>query len=73
MTGPGAGTETLTFDLYSDAGRSTSYPSASPGVSGTSANMSSISITYYGRIPNNQDITVGSYATPSPLVFTVAY
>ncbi len=56
------GTDTLNFQLYQEAGRTTAWPSGAPGVSGVSANNAPVSSGIYGRIPALQDVQAGSYA-----------
>jgi spore coat protein U-like protein len=65
-----AGGDTLNFDLYTDAGRSSAFPSTAG--SGTSApSLAPITTNIYGRIPASQDVGVNSYART--LVATVEY
>jgi spore coat protein U-like protein len=64
------GGDTLNFNLYSDAGRTTAYPAAT-GTGGTAANLSPMTSNIYGRIPATQDVGVASYS--ATLVATVEY
>ena len=66
------GGDTLNFLLFTDSGRSTSFPSASAsGTPGTAADSSAISIPVYGRIPGSQNVGVASYT--ATLVAVVEY
>jgi spore coat protein U-like protein len=65
------GVETLDFELYSDAGRTTTYPSATEGITGNAANNAIITSNIYGRIAALQDVAVGSYSVT--LTATVEY
>ncbi|MBM4137859.1 MAG: spore coat protein U domain-containing protein [Nitrospira sp.] len=69
MTG---GAETLNFELYSDAGRTTVYPSSKTGPGTTSPSNAEIISNYYGRIPALQDVTQGNVFSAT-LTFTVEY
>lgn len=75
MTG-GLG-DTLNFELYTTAARNVVFPNASgPTVSGTSASKNSdITVSYYGRIPNGQDVSApDNYSTAvGGMVFTINY
>jgi spore coat protein U-like protein len=66
MTG---GVDTITFELYSDAGRSSVFESDNSGGSTTSTSINPIVQGIYGRIEPGQDVTVASYSTT--LVATV--
>ncbi len=57
------GTDTLNFEVYSDAGRSTVYPStkAGAGAGTTSASNNPQTVPYYGRIPVNQYVGANVY------------
>ena len=65
------GTENLNFQLYNEAGRTTTYASDN-SVGGTSApSLSPITTNIYGRIPASQDVGVASYS--AALTATVEY
>jgi spore coat protein U-like protein len=67
-----SGGNNLTFELYSDAGRSTVYPSASGGATPVVAGSNTeVTSTLYGRVPALQDAAAASYT--APLVATVEY
>jgi spore coat protein U-like protein len=67
-----SGTNNLTFELYSDAGRTTLYPSASGGATPVvSGNNNEVTSTIYGRVSALQDAAAASYT--APLVATVEY
>jgi len=74
MTGGG---DTLNFELYTTAARNVVFPNASgPTVSGiTVSKNSDITVDYYGRIPNGQDVSApANYSTAvGGMVFTVNY
>ncbi len=55
------GTDTLNFEMYTDAGRTTTWASASPGTTGTAADNTAITENVYGRIASGQDVQVGTY------------
>lgn len=55
------GPDTLNFEVYTDAGRTTTWPSTGPGVTGTAANNAADTRGIYGRIPALQDAATGSY------------
>jgi len=57
-----SGPEILNFLLFQEAARTTSWPDVSPGVTGTSANNSPITLDVYGRITELQDVATGAYA-----------
>jgi spore coat protein U domain-containing protein, fimbrial subunit CupE1/2/3/6 len=58
-----AGTEFLTYELYSDSGRATVWGAGSgSGVSPTAApSIAARSFPVYGRVAGGQDVAVGSY------------
>lgn len=72
--------EYLGYNLYTDAGRSLVW---GDGTSGTvtfggqfvhpPANQTTSPITIYGRIPANQNVSAGNYATASPITVIVEY
>ena len=55
------GTDTLNFDMYTDVGRTTAWPSIAPGVTGTAIDNTGITQNIYGRIAASQDVQVGTY------------
>ena len=59
------GGETLNFDLYSDAGphRCISHLTGSGATSVESPTNADNTITYYGRIPAQQDVKAGDFST----------
>lgn len=63
--------DNLDFELYSDSGRTTVYPSSAPGVGGTASNNSPITLNIYGRIPAEQDVSVDTYSRA--LTATIQY
>jgi spore coat protein U-like protein len=65
------GTDTLNFEMYTDTPGGTVWPSALPGVSGTTADNSPITQNIYGRIPALQDVEAGTYN--GTVVVTVEY
>ncbi|HPO36233.1 MAG TPA: spore coat U domain-containing protein [Syntrophales bacterium] len=65
------GTDNLTFQLYSDPGRSTVFPSDNSGSSENASSSAPITKNIYGRIPAGQDVSVGQYT--DSLVITVNY
>lgn len=56
----GASGEYLSYQLYSDAGRTSVWDGAAP-VSGTAANRSAFNLTVFGRVPAAQDVIEGAY------------
>lgn len=69
-----SGAESLNFELYSDAGRASVFPSTNAaGISGSStSNGVEIITNMYGRIPAGQDVTAGVTFTQT-LTVTVDY
>lgn len=65
------GTDTLNFQLYQESGRTTAYPSVTPGVTGTAANNNTITSNLYGRIAALQNVGTGIYN--GSVTFTVEY
>ena len=65
------GGDTLNFQLYSDAGRTTAYPAILTGGGTTAPNTNPITTNIYGRIPNSQNVGVANYTTI--LVATIEY
>jgi len=55
------GTDTLNFEMYQEVGRTTVWPAASVGVTGTAANNGINTLDIYGRITALQDVQVGTY------------
>lgn len=66
-----AGSNTLSFQLYTDASRTAVFPNTNLGGSTTSQGISPITQSIYGRISAGQDVTAASYT--STLVATVEY
>jgi spore coat protein U-like protein len=60
--------ENLNFELYSDVGRTTIYPSTNAGGSTLTPNNSPITSTIYGRVPAFQNASLDNYSK----VLTVA-
>jgi spore coat protein U-like protein len=54
------GTDFLAYELYTTAGRSTVWDTTNR-VGYTAASKASTSLTIYGRVPSNQDVSAGSY------------
>ncbi len=65
------GTDLLNFQLYTDSGRLTAYPSTKEGGGTSAPSNAEITTDIYGRIPNQQDVEVGSYTVT--LTATVEY
>jgi spore coat protein U-like protein len=66
------GTDNLSFEIYSNPGRTTVYPSDfAGGITGTSSNNSPNTQSLYGRITAGQDVQAGNYSRT--LVVTVEY
>lgn len=65
------GTDTLTFEIYEEAGRTTVFQSVSGTNTGTAADNNTITQNLYGRIPASQDVQVGSYS--GSVTVTVEY
>jgi len=55
-----AGTNFLTYEMYSDSGRTTVW-NATNTVSYTALTKATTGVTLYGRVPAGQDVPVGSY------------
>ena len=51
----------LTYEIYSNAGRTTVWNSSAP-VSYTAASKAASSLTVYGRVAGGQDVPAGSYS-----------
>lgn len=65
------GTDNLNFDLYSDAGRTTTFPVDNSGSATVATDNSPVTTNVYGRIPAQQNVGVGSYT--QTLTATVEY
>ena len=65
------GTDTLNYELYSDVGRSSVFPSALPGIPGPAADNNPITQNIYGRIAALQDVGPGLYT--GTVTVTVEY
>jgi spore coat protein U-like protein len=65
------GTDNLNYELYQEAGRTTLWPAAAPGVTGTAPSIVPITHGIYGRIPALQDVSVGNYS--GTVTITVEY
>lgn len=57
------GTDTLNFELYTNAGRTVAFPSAAGALSTTSSSNAPVTTQIYGRIPALQDVGAGGYST----------
>jgi spore coat protein U-like protein len=68
MTGGG---DSLAFQLYNEAGRTSLFPSTNPGSGTTSTSINPITKDIYGRIAAGQDVIASSYTTT--LIATVEY
>lgn len=59
------GSEILQYNLYSDAARTTVWGDGTDGTSvytiANPSNNSNVTVTVYGRIPAQQDVSAGSY------------
>jgi spore coat protein U-like protein len=60
------GTETLSYNLYRDAARTSIWGDGTGGTStytnANPSNNSDIIVTIFGRVPAGQDVTAGSYS-----------
>jgi spore coat protein U-like protein len=65
------GTDNLNYLLYQEAGRTTVWPAAAPGVTGTAPSNAVTTMGIYGRIPALQDVSVGNYS--GTVTITVEY
>ncbi|MFQ5441193.1 MAG: spore coat U domain-containing protein [Thermodesulfobacteriota bacterium] len=65
------GVDILSYELYTDAPRTTLWPSASPGVTGTSTSNADDLRNVYGRIAAGQDVGAGAYS--GTVTVTVQY
>jgi len=70
----GSGTDFLNYALYKDAARTQVWGTAMAGgttLTYNSASKASTNLTVYGKVPQNQDVTVGSYS--DVVVATINY
>ena len=65
------GGNTLNFELYEDAGRTTTFPINNSAGSTTALSILPVTKNVYGRIPAGQDVGVAGYT--ATLVATVEY
>jgi spore coat protein U-like protein len=65
------GTDSLSYDLYSDAGRTSTFPTDNSGAATNAPDNAAHTTNVYGRIPAGQDVGVGSYT--QTLTATVEY
>ena len=65
-----AGANFLTYEMYSDSGRTTVW-NASNTVSYTAASKASTGLTLYGRVAAGQDVPVGAYS--DTVVATISF
>jgi spore coat protein U-like protein len=68
MTGSG---NSLTFQLYSDSGRSSVFAASNTGSSVTATSIAPVTQSIYGRIDLGQDVPAASYS--ATLIVTVEY
>ncbi len=66
----GSGADVLNFEIYTDVGRTTAFPSVT-GTGGTAASNAEITTDVYGRIAALQDVGVDNYSRT--LTATVEY
>ena len=64
--------DNLAFELYSDSGRTTVFPSANPSNPDTSANNGVVTTDVYGRVTALQDVGFGDDYTVT-LTATIEY
>jgi spore coat protein U-like protein len=67
MLGPtGSSSQYLSYNLYSDSGRTVAWGDGSNGASpfaiSAAANATERTFTVYGRVPKGQDVNVGSFS-----------
>ena len=67
----GSGSDTISFQLYSDSGRTAAFPSDHSGSAVTATSNAAVDTSIYGRVPAQQDVGVDSYSTT--LTATVEY
>jgi len=65
------GTNNLSYELYSDSGRTSAYAQGSVGTPYSAADNSAITADIYGKIAALQDVPAGSYS--ETVTFTVEY
>jgi len=65
------GTDTLNYELYTDTARTALWPSATPGVTGTSTSNGNDLRNVYGRITAAQNVGAGAYT--GSVTVTVQY
>jgi len=65
------GSDTLGFDLYTDAGRTTAFPANNSTGGVTASSSSPVTKDVYGRIPSGQDVGIANYT--ATLMATVEY
>ena len=68
MTG---GSDPLNFELYSDAGRTMTFPSDNSGTAVNAPDINPITENIYGRIPAQQNVGVANYSRT--LTVTIEY
>jgi spore coat protein U-like protein len=66
-----SGVHSLTYNLYTDATRTTIWGDGTGGTSMVSGNAISANHTIYGRVPAGQNVNVGSYS--DSLVVTITF
>lgn len=52
----------LNYELYTDSGRTTVFPSTAAGATAQTGNGSGQALTIYGRIPSGQTVPIGAYS-----------
>jgi spore coat protein U domain-containing protein, fimbrial subunit CupE1/2/3/6 len=66
--------ETLNYNLYKDAARTTIWGDGTPGTStytdNNPPNGTNITVTVYGRVPSGQDVSAGVYSDTVSAVIT---
>jgi len=65
------GTDTLTYELYTDLARTSLWPNATPGVTGTSVSNADDIRNVYGRVTAGQNVGAGAYT--GTVTVTVQY
>lgn len=66
-----AGANVLPYQVYSDSGYSSAYPSANPASPTVASSNAATPITLYGKIAAGVDVPVANYA--QTLKFTIEY
>jgi spore coat protein U-like protein len=56
------GGDTLTFSLFTDSGRSTTFPADNSAGGTTATNNTSVTTSIYGRIAAGQNVGVNAYS-----------